>query len=55
MLLPGEIEYYKQYMFATRLGIRPWEIDLLPIEDQNALWTLMQYDMKYGGNKKRDL
>jgi len=27
-------------------GIKPYEIELIPIEDMNALWTLYEYELE---------
>jgi len=32
-------------------GIKPYEIELIPIEDMNALWTLYEYELE---RKKHD-
>lgn len=39
----GESEYYQKYLWLTELGIKPHELDLIPIEDQHAIWIMHLY------------
>ena len=34
------------WVLLTEFGIKPHEIDLIPIEDLNALWTMYQYSVE---------
>lgn len=32
------------WVFLTRFGVKPYEMELISLEDQNVLWTIMQYE-----------
>ena len=42
----GEYDYYKIWVLLTEFGIKPHEIDLIPIEDLNALWCMYEYRLE---------
>ena len=42
----GEFDYYRMWVLLTEFGIKPHEIDLIPIEDLNALWCMHEYRLE---------
>lgn len=42
---PGENEYWRMWIFLTKFGIKPFELDLIPIEDLNAIWAMYEWSL----------
>ena len=38
-----EYDYYQMWIFLNRLGIKPYELDLISVEDKNVLWKMLLY------------
>ena len=46
LLSSGESDYYKKWILLTKFGIKPHEIELIPIEDLNALLIIHEYEVE---------
>lgn len=39
----GENEYWRMWIFLTEFGIKPHELELIPVEDLNVLYALYEH------------